>query len=98
MSEGFGRSAAEAMACGKAVIATKTGGIPEVVENGVTGKLVPPKNPTALAKVITDLLKDKEKAKEMAQAGRRRVEELFGIKENARRTEKLYEEVSMEKI
>ena len=98
VSEGFGRSVAEAMACEKAVVATKVGGLPEVVEDRITGRLVPPKNPSALAEAIVNLLKDKKKAKEMGRAGQKRVEELFSIKKNVRKTEELYEKILTRKI
>lgn len=91
VSEGFGRSVAEAMACEKAVVATKVGGLPEVVEDRITGRLVPPKNPSALAEAIVNLLKDKKKAKEMGQAGWKRIEKLFSIKRNVEETEEVYQ-------
>lgn len=97
VSEGFGRSVAEAMACEVPVVATKVGGIPEVVEDGVSGCLVPSKDPAALAEVIINLLKDREKAKAMGQAGRRRVEELFSIQRNVKKTEQLYEKILLRK-
>lgn len=90
VSEGFGRVVAEAMACGKPVVATRVGGLLEVVEDGVTGKLVPPANPLALARAVIALLSDKNKAADMGAAGRRRAEALFGLEKNAEITEALY--------
>jgi len=58
LNEGTPVSLIEAMAAGKAVIATKVGGIPDVVEDGTTGLLVPPKDPKALAGAILRLLND----------------------------------------
>lgn len=75
--ESFGLVVAEAMACGLPVVSTRVGGIPEVVEEGVTGLLVPPDNPQALAEAITCLLNDPEKMWEMGRRGRERVAELF---------------------
>ncbi|MDO9565596.1 MAG: glycosyltransferase [Candidatus Desulfaltia sp.] len=93
VSEGFGRAAAEAMACGKPVVATKAGGLSEVVEDGITGRLVPPKNPAALAKAIIELLKDKKKSENIGIAGRKRVEKLFSIEKNVKSIEELYEKI-----
>jgi len=93
VSEGFGRSAAEAMACAKPVVATKVGGVPEVVDDGITGSLVLPKNPNALAEAIITLLQNKEKAQRMGQAGRKRVEKMFSLQKNIRQTEEIYEEI-----
>jgi len=63
--EGFGIVAVEAMAMGKPVLASRVDGIPEVVEDDVTGILVPPKDPDTLAKAILLLLHDKETATKM---------------------------------
>lgn len=93
VSEGFGRAAAEAMAREKPVVATKVGGLCEVIDDGTTGILVPPKNPTALAEAVTGLLKDKRKAKDMGIAGRKRAEKMFNIGENVKMTETLYEKI-----
>ena len=58
LNEGTPVSLIEAMSAGKAVVATKVGGVPDVVEDGITGLLVPPKEPKALADAILRLLKD----------------------------------------
>jgi len=93
VSEGFGRAVAEAMACAKTVVATKAGGLSEVVEDGITGRLVSPKNSTALAEAIIELLKDKKKAENMGIAGRKRVEKLFSIERNVKSIEELYKKI-----
>lgn len=93
VSEGFGRAVAEAMACAKTVVATKVGGLSEVVEDGITGRLVSPKDSTALAEAIIELLKDKKKAENMGIAGRKRVEKLFSIERNVKSIEELYEKI-----
>lgn len=67
--EGWGLSLMEAMACGKPVVATKVGGIPELVKNNKNGCLVNPGDSTALAKRITRLLKNENEAKEMGKEG-----------------------------
>ena len=82
--EPFGLVNVEAMACGVPVVAANVGGIPEVVEDGVTGLLVSltPGNPSAfesdLAAAINGLVRDKALAETLGRAGRQRVEERFG--------------------
>lgn len=75
--EAFGMPPAEAMACGVPVVATRAGGLPEVVEDGVTGLLVQREDPEALASAILTLLRNPALARTMGEAGRRRVERLF---------------------
>lgn len=75
--EPFGRCLVEAMACEKPVVATRVGGIPEVVAEGVTGFLVEPRSPDQLAAAVADLLDDRQLAATLGCAGRARVEELF---------------------
>ena len=69
MAEGFGFMYAEASRCGKAVVATKAGSIPEIILDGKTGILVPPRDPEALAKAIIKLLSNKKKADRMGRRG-----------------------------
>jgi alpha-maltose-1-phosphate synthase len=101
--EPFGIINLEAMACRGPVVASATGGILEVVVDGVTGYLVPfdqdpittfPSNPDrfarALAERISDLLADPEKAKRFGEAGRKRVEETFAWSAIADQTIELY--------
>ena len=83
----------EAHACSKAIVAANFGGIPEVVEDGQTGVLVPPKDVDALANAIIELLKDPEKRKRMGGAGRKRVEEMFILDKMLNKTFGLYEEL-----
>jgi alpha-maltose-1-phosphate synthase len=81
----------EAMACETAVVASGVGGIPEVVENGVTGTLVPPADPAALAAAINALLADPARAAAYGREGRRRVVRDFAWPSIARQTAALYE-------
>ena len=72
LEEGFGIPAAEAMGCETAVVASDAGGLPEVVEHGVTGLVVPRGDATALAEAIGSLLADPgPPARAWAEAGRR---------------------------
>ena len=96
--EGMPNAALEAMAAGLPVVATRVGGTPEVVEHGVTGLLVPPRDPKALAEAIIALLQDRERAEAMGQAGRERVEKCFSVKRMVQQTEALYEELIREKM
>ena len=76
-SESFGVAAVEASACGKPVVASEVGGLPEVVEHGVTGFLVPPRDPVKTADAIERLILDRSLRDRMGLAGRLRVEKLF---------------------
>ena len=88
--EGFGLSIVEAMAAGKPVVATNVDAIPEVVSDGETGILVPPKDPNALANAIITLLEDPEKMRKMGQSGKKRAFDLFSAKRMTKDFEKLY--------
>jgi len=83
----------EAMACGTAVVASKVGGIPEVVADGETGLLVPPDDPDALAESITALTRDRDRAKAMGAAGRERAQSQFDWGKIAGQTAELYRSV-----
>jgi starch synthase len=85
----------EAMACGTAVVASLVGGIPEVVEDGGTGLLVPLGDDfeAGLARALDSVLTDPGTARRMGEAGRRRAVGEFGWDTVARRTVRLYEEV-----
>src|SRR5207249_7024089 len=72
MGEGFGMVALEAMERARPVIAAEIGGLGELVEDGVTGLLVPPGDPEPLARAIADLGRDLGRAARMGEAGRRR--------------------------
>ena len=77
ITEGLGTSILDAMACRKAVVASAVGGIPEVVEDGRTGLLVPARDASALGTAIVRLLRDPSLAGRLAAAGRARVEQRF---------------------
>lgn len=77
--EPFGLASLEAMAAGRPVVASRVGGIPEVVVDGRTGVLVPPRDGKALADGLTKLLRDPEMQRQMGAAGRVRAEQFFGL-------------------
>lgn len=92
--EPFGRTLIEAMACGKAVVATNIGGPVEVIEDNVSGVLVPEKNVQMLAQACIHLLKNKKKLMEMGLKGRERAVKLFSADTIIKKVEKIYEELS----
>jgi glycosyltransferase involved in cell wall biosynthesis len=91
--ETFGISCLEAMAFGLPVVATQAGGLPEVVEDGVTGLLVPPGDGRSLAAAVQRLLEDAPLRRRMGEAGRRRVQELFTADKVVRAMIPIYESV-----
>lgn len=82
----------EAMAMGVPAVCTAVGGLPEMIEEGVTGRLVPPRDPAALADGIVDVLSDPGRRREMGRAARRRLEENFTLERSAAETERVIEE------
>lgn len=93
LEEGFGIPAAEAMGCEVAVVASDAGGLPEVVEHGVTGLVVPRGDSGALAGAIGSLLENPDRRRAMGQAGRARALRLFDWDRSAEQFEQLYREV-----
>ena len=91
LSEGLPLSLLEALALQKPVVATNVGGIPEIVEDGVTGFLVPPRNPEALAEKILLFLRHPDIAADFGRSGRRRVQEAFSLEQMIQEYQSLYE-------
>ena len=87
--EGLGLVLLEAMACSVPIVATRAGGIPEIVQEGVSGVLVPPRNPEQLAQAILGCLNDPEKRKSLAAGGKDRLKD-FTAKRMAREIEEVY--------
>lgn len=91
--EGSPLSVMEYMEAARPVVATNVGGIPDLVVDGVTGILVPPRDPTALAAAISGLLDDPDLRRRLGEAGRARRRSEFDISNTVRRVEDLYEEL-----
>ena len=96
--EGFGIALLEAMAMKRPVVATKVGGVPEVVEDGVTGVLVPAADPARLAQAIVSLAEAPDLRRVLGEAGARRVRERFHVATMARQIEAVYEQVLSEHL
>jgi glycosyltransferase involved in cell wall biosynthesis len=79
------------MALRKPVVATSAGGLPEVVQDGVTGLLVPPRDPAALARAVLRLLRHPEQGRTLGKAGRQRVEQCFTAERTAALTLRVYQ-------
>jgi len=90
LTEGMPNSVLEAMAARRPVVATRTGGLPELVSDGETGILVPPADPQALAGAIVALLADSERRATMGEAAARRVREQFSVERMVTLTEDAY--------
>lgn len=90
VTEGLGSVLLEAMACRRAIVATRAGGIPEAVVDGETGVLVPPADDAALAAGIVTLLRDPALRHTLGQAGRARVEQEFSVGRMVERTLAVY--------
>ena len=91
--EPFGQVIVEGMAAGKPVVATRGGGVPEIVEDGVTGRLVPMNDVPEMVGAVLDLLSDPDAACAMGQAGYRRVQERFTIEHSIQRVESIYDSI-----
>jgi len=89
-SESFGRTIADAMAMSKPVVATRVGGLPEIISEGETGLLVPSGDSTALANAILEIIENPKLYKKFSNNGRKRVKELFTVEKNVRETERVY--------
>lgn len=95
--EGFGIALLEAMAMAKPVVATTTGGIPDIVVHEETGLLVAPGDPEALASAVGVLLDEKSRWIAMGKAGRQRVERLFTVDAMVSKLTACYEDVIRER-
>lgn len=91
--EGLGTSLLDAMACARPIVATDTGGIPEVVAHDETGLLVPPRDADALAGALVTMLQDEDRARRYATAGYERVHRQFSVEHMVRNTVSVYEQL-----
>lgn len=96
LNEGMGRVLIEAMAFGKPVVASRVGGIPEIVLDGKTGVLVPPKDPKRLAEAIIRLLSDRDRCRQMGEEGKKRMDERFSSEAMVTQIDRLYQELLKE--
>ena len=92
LSEGLSMAILESMMAGKPVIATRVGGNPEIVLDGETGFLVPPKDSHALAESLIALLKDRDLAIQFGEKGKRRAERQFSLQTMVGAYQSLYDE------
>jgi len=91
VTEGLGSVVLEAMACRRAVVATRAGGLPEVVADGETGLLVPAQDDEAMARAILSLLRDPQRRAAMGEAGYARVARDFSVEKMVSDTLRVYE-------
>lgn len=97
LNEGMGRALIEAMAVGLPAVATRVGGIPDVVADGETGLLVPARDEAALADALLKLLRDPARRQAYGQAARRSMDERFDVSAMVRAIDRLYDVVWHEK-
>ena len=95
VTEGLGTSLLDAMACSKPIVATTAGGMPEVVADGRTGILVPPRDHEAMAAAIVTLLTDEAARATMGAAGLARVRTMFSAERMVQDTLAVYRRVAM---
>jgi glycosyltransferase involved in cell wall biosynthesis len=93
LNEGMGRALVEAMAMELPCIASRVSGVPDVVEDGLTGVLVPSRDPSALAREISTLIEARERAREMGRRGRCKVVPEFSVERMIAKLESVYREL-----
>jgi glycosyltransferase involved in cell wall biosynthesis len=93
LQEPFGKIVIEAMAMEKPVVASKVGGVPEIVVDGKTGLLIPPGDSDAIRQALESLISDQETRKEMGVEGRKRVEQMFTLEKHVHKIQQLYEAI-----
>jgi glycosyltransferase involved in cell wall biosynthesis len=92
--ENFPYAVLEAMACGLPIVASRTGGLPELLEQDVSGLLVPAQDPPALAEAVLQILKNPDLARNMGAAARSRVEKCFSREAIVPEMLRLYQELT----
>ena len=96
--ESYGLPIAEAMASGVPVVASRCGGVPELIDEGVTGRLVPRLDQDALVRTMREMLQDPGRLREMGQAARLRAERLLTWERSAQRLERAYAGAASESV
>jgi len=92
LSESFGLAIVQAMSLGLPVVATETGGIPEIITHGITGFLIPPQKPKIIAESVIEILRNRERARKMGQTARKEVQIKFNLKDMISELEQVYEQ------
>ena len=93
VQEGLGTAVLDALVLGKPVVATRAGGIPEIIRDGETGRLVAPGDPAALAEGIVEMLNHTERAKRMAVYGQEMVRKKFCVEAMVNRNIEVYKKI-----
>ena len=96
LNEGMGRVLVEAMAAARPIVASNTGGIPDLIQHQMNGLLVPPGDPRALARALLQLIRQPDAARRMGQAGHR-LAGRFSVEEMVDRIEQMYTELLLDK-
>jgi len=91
LNEALSNVVLESMAAGAPIVATRVGGTPEAISDGVDGLLVPPGDPRAMASAIAALLRDQSRARRLGDAARQSIHERFSMERMASATAQLYE-------
>jgi glycosyltransferase involved in cell wall biosynthesis len=91
LNEALSNVVLESMAAGAPIVATRVGGSPEAISDGVNGLLVPPGDPRAMANAIAALLRDQSRARRLGDAARQSIHERFSMERMASATAQLYE-------
>jgi len=97
INEGMGRVLLEAGAAATPAVATAVGGIPDVLDDGATGILAPPRDPAALARAVLELAADPERRRGLGEMARAKVAPAYGLEQMVGQIEALYEELIQEK-
>lgn len=93
IAEGLSITTIEAMTAGLPVVASRTGGLPELVKHGETGLLVQPRDPVELAKAVTELLTNRNKRQMMGACAKRTASEMFSLETMVTETCRIYDEI-----
>ena len=92
-TEGISLTLLEAMAVGLPIVTTRVGGNPEIVDEGVTGKLSPPRSPVTLSETIIEMIEERPFWADMGQAARARAEQHFDVRHMINNYQRLYHEI-----